>query len=96
MRGVKSYAMVLCASDAEHTKVEFLVPPAGSAPGDKVYFEGHQGVPEEILNPKKKIFEAVQVDFTTRDDLVAVWKEIPFQTAKGLVKAQTLVKANIK
>jgi glutamyl-tRNA synthetase len=96
MRGIKSYAMVLCASDAEHTKVEFLVPPPGSKPGDKVFFKGHEGEPEAELKPKKKVWESVQPDFTTREDLVAVWKGVPFETAKGVVKAQTLKLANIK
>ena len=86
----------MCASDAEHTKVEFLVPPPGSIPGDKVFFENNEGTPEAQLNPKKKVFETVQPDFSTRDDLVATWKGIPFQTSKGLIKASTLVKANIK
>ncbi|KAJ3346474.1 G4 quadruplex nucleic acid binding protein [Kappamyces sp. JEL0680] len=96
MRGVKSFAMVMCASDAEHTKVEFLIPPEGSLPGDKVYFEGHEGEPEEQLNPKKKVFETIQPDFSTREDLVATWKGIPFRTKKGLVKAASLINANIK
>jgi glutamyl-tRNA synthetase len=96
MRGIKSYAMVLCASDKEHTKVEFLIPPSGSSPGDKVYFEGYEGEPEPELKPKKKIWETVQPDFSTRDDLVAVWKGIPFKTNKGVVKAKSLVQANIK
>lgn len=96
MRGIKSYAMVLCASDAEHTKVELLVPPEGSQPGDKVYFEGFEGEPDTQLNPKKKVFETLQVDFTTNDDLVATWKNIPFQTSKGVIKASSMVKALIK
>jgi glutamyl-tRNA synthetase len=96
MRGIKSFAMVMCASDAEHTKVEFLVPPEGSQPGDKVFFEGHEGEPEAQLNPKKKVFETLQPEFSTRDDLVAVWKGVPFQTKNGLVKASTLAKASIK
>jgi glutamyl-tRNA synthetase len=96
MRGIKSHAMVLCASNEDHTKVEFLIPPNGSVPGDRVYFEGHNGEPEEVLKPKKKVFETVQVDFTTRDDLVAVWKGIPFQTARGFVKAESISKAQIK
>ena len=61
MRGVKSCAMVLCASDAE--KVEFVNPPAGSKPGDKIFFEGFNGTPEKQLNPKKKVWEAVQPHF---------------------------------
>nr|KAJ3422561.1 hypothetical protein HK105_007543 [Polyrhizophydium stewartii] len=96
MRGIKSYAMVLCASNAEHDKVEFLVPPPGSVPGDRVYFEGHEGEPEPQLNPKKKVWETVQPEFTTRDDLVAVWRDVPFRTDKGLVKAATLAKATVK
>ncbi|KAJ3044233.1 hypothetical protein HDV00_002911 [Rhizophlyctis rosea] len=96
MRGIKSYAMVMCASNADHSKVEFLVPPEGSVPGDRVYFEGHEGEPEAQLNPKKKIFETVQPQFTTRDDLVATWNGVPFRTAKGLVKAGSLVGASIK
>ncbi|KAJ3118016.1 hypothetical protein HK100_000696 [Physocladia obscura] len=96
MRGVKSHAMVLCASNADHTQVEFLVPPPGSVPGDRVYFEGHEGTPEEQLNPKKKVWEMVQPEFKTRDDLVAVWKDIEFRTAKGLVRAATLPGASIK
>ncbi|TPX63115.1 glutamate---tRNA ligase [Spizellomyces sp. 'palustris'] len=96
MRGIKSHAMVLCASDEAHTKVEFLIPPEGSEPGDKVYFEGHEGEPEPQLNPKKKVWEAVQPDFSSRDDLVATWKGIPFRTAKGVVKAASIPNANIK
>ncbi|KAJ3417380.1 hypothetical protein HDV05_004845 [Chytridiales sp. JEL 0842] len=96
MRGIKSHAMVLCASNADHTKVEFLLPPAGSKPGDRVFFPGHEGTPEEQLNPKKKVWETVQPDFVTRDDLVAVWKDVPFTTANGVVKAASLPKASIK
>lgn len=86
----------MCASNADHTKVEFLVPPPGSKAGDKVYFEGHEGTPDEQLNPKKKVFESIQPDFTTRDDFVAVWKDVPFQTKNGLIKASTLKAASIK
>ncbi|GAA6027264.1 hypothetical protein JCM8097_002538 [Rhodosporidiobolus ruineniae] len=76
MRGVKSFAMVLCASskDGKDAGVEFVDPPAGSQPGDRVYFEGFADKqPLEVLNPKKKIFEAVQPGFTTLDDLSACW-----------------------
>ncbi|KAI8843356.1 tRNA synthetases class I, catalytic domain-containing protein [Chytriomyces cf. hyalinus JEL632] len=96
MRGIKSHAMVLCASNADHTKVEFLIPPAGSKPGDRVFFEGHEGEPEEQLNPKKKVWETVQPDFKTRDDLVAVWKNVEFRTEKGIVKTGSLAGASIK
>lgn len=44
MRGVKSYAMLLCASkdDGENRGVEFVLPPEGSQPGERVYFEGEK------------------------------------------------------
>jgi glutamyl-tRNA synthetase len=96
MRGVKSHAMVLCASSADHSQVEFLIPPAGSVPGDVIFFDGHVRAPEAVLNPKKKLWESVQPDFTTREDLVAVWNGLEFKTSKGVVKAGSLVKAQIK
>jgi len=96
LRGINALAMVLCACDAEHTKVELLVPPEGSQPGEKVYFEGFEGEPDAQLNPKKKVFESLQVDFTTSDDLVATWKGIPFRTSKGVIKSSSLVKAIVR
>ncbi|ODV92839.1 hypothetical protein CANCADRAFT_1434 [Tortispora caseinolytica NRRL Y-17796] len=102
MRGIKSAAMVLCASDEEHGKVEFTVPPEGSKAGDRLYFAGYEGEPEPVLNPKKKIWETVQPGFTTLDDLSVVFKDeegkvCPLQTADGkVVKAQTLVGATVR
>lgn len=80
MRGVKSCAMVLCASTPE--KVEFVNPPAGSKPGDKIFFEGYNAVPEKQLNPKKKIWEAVQPGFATTENF-----EITY-TAEGKAPAK--------
>ncbi|GAA5984318.1 hypothetical protein JCM11641_006179 [Rhodosporidiobolus odoratus] len=76
MRGVKSFAMVLCATspDGKDGGVEFVDPPAGSVPGDRVYFEGFADKqPLELLNPKKKIFETVQPGLTTLENRDAVW-----------------------
>ena len=45
MRGVKSYAMLLCASSKdgkEEGGVEFVLPPTGSQAGERVYFEGEK------------------------------------------------------
>ncbi|KAF1985095.1 nucleic acid-binding protein [Aulographum hederae CBS 113979] len=77
MRGIKSAAMVLAASprpkegeDGHHTTpVELVRPPEGAEPGDRVYFEGWEGDPEPVLNPKKKVWETVQPGFTTTDGL---------------------------
>ncbi|KAI9033267.1 tRNA synthetases class I, catalytic domain-containing protein [Hyaloraphidium curvatum] len=97
MRGIKSAAMVLAASDADHTKVELLIPPEGSQPGDRVSVAGQQGEPEEQLNPKKKVFETIQPDITTTDDLTVVWRGLPLTVgSKGPVKAASLRSAVVK
>ncbi|KAJ6789759.1 hypothetical protein PWT90_06780 [Aphanocladium album] len=77
MRGIKSCAMVLAASprikegevDDHKGPVELVAPPEGSKAGDRVFFEGWQGEPEGVLNPKKKIWETFQPGFTTTDTL---------------------------
>merc|ERR1712107_824961 len=51
MRGIESCGMVLCSSRAEPKEVEPLNVPEGSAPGEK------EGMPDEVLNPKKKVWE---------------------------------------
>ncbi|KAK4051239.1 G4 quadruplex nucleic acid binding protein [Microbotryomycetes sp. JL201] len=77
MRGIKSFAMVLCATSKDGKEgggVEFVNPPAGSKPGDRVYFEGFADKQAlETLPPKKKIFETVQPGFTTLESKEAAW-----------------------
>jgi tyrosyl-tRNA synthetase len=42
--------------------VEPLDPPEGSSPGDRVFVEGYEtGKPDDKLNPKKKVWEKLQV-----------------------------------
>jgi len=37
-------------------------PPADSMPGDKIVIEGYEdGVADDVLNPKKKVWEKLQV-----------------------------------
>lgn len=75
MRGVESKGMVLCASIDEPKQVEPLLAPEGSKPGDRIIVEGYEtGEPDEVLNPKKKIWEKLQPDLKTNDDLFAVWQ----------------------
>jgi aminoacyl tRNA synthase complex-interacting multifunctional protein 1 len=77
MRGIKSCAMVLAASpklkegevDDHKGPVELVSPPADAKAGERVFFEGWQGEPEAVLNPKKKIWETFQPGFTTTDSL---------------------------
>lgn len=99
MRGVKSCAMVLCASNED--KVEFVNPPAGSKPGDKLFFEGYNSEPEKQLNPKKKIWEAIQPHFSTTDNFEVTYtvegkEPAKLVNAKGeLCKNSTIVKAKV-
>ncbi|KAK4333748.1 tRNA-aminoacylation cofactor ARC1 [Rhodotorula toruloides] len=104
MRGVKSFAMVLCATspDGKDGGVEFVNPPAGSQPGDRVYFEGFADKqPLDLLNPKKKIFETVQPGFTTLENKDAAWvdkesgKVYKIVTDKGVCAAPNFVGASL-
>ncbi|KAF2428954.1 nucleic acid-binding protein [Tothia fuscella] len=78
MRGIKSSAMVLAASprlkegevDEHKGPVELVNVPDGAVAGERIWFEGFEGEPEGVLNPKKKVWEMCQVGFTTEEDLV--------------------------
>lgn len=71
MRGIFSLGMVLCSSD--DSKVEFVNPPPGSKPGDKIFFEGYNGEPDAVLNPKKKVWETLQPKITTDEDFNVIY-----------------------
>eukprot|EP00050_Salpingoeca_kvevrii_P006965 m.292928 g.292928 ORF g.292928 m.292928 type:complete len:567 (-) comp12698_c0_seq1:193-1893(-) len=94
MKGVKSEGMLLCAST--DSCVEPLDPPAGCTIGERVFVEGFPGDPEPVLNPKKKIFEAVQPDLKVSSTHIACYKGFPLMTSKGPLKVATLVDAPIK
>ncbi|WOO84873.1 tRNA-aminoacylation cofactor arc1 [Vanrija pseudolonga] len=106
MRGVKSFAMLLCASskDGKDGGVEFVLPPAGAQAGDRVYFEGEKyenATPEPQLNPKKKVFETIQPNFSTLDNLEAVWTDPEtktvhrIRTKDGVCKAKSFAGASL-
>ena len=41
--------------------------PEGSQPGDRVFVEGYElGTPDEVLNPKKKVWEKISVDLKVK------------------------------
>ncbi|MCJ1472265.1 G4 quadruplex nucleic acid binding protein [Lambiella insularis] len=92
MRGVKSAAMVLAASPRlapgevdHHTgPVELVNPPDGAQAGDRIYFEGWEGEPEGVLNPKKKVWETLQPGFTTTDTLGVAFDAEVIEQLKGI------------
>eukprot|EP00736_Rhodelphis_marinus_P007948 Rmarinus@m.11487 len=97
MRGIASAGMVMCASNADKSKVELLVPPAGAKPGDRVVLKGYnEGIePEKQMNPKKKTVEKVSPFFKTSDELLAMYKDAVWMTPAGPVKASSIVGGSI-
>ncbi|XP_056168384.1 probable methionine--tRNA ligase isoform X1 [Syzygium oleosum] len=96
MRGIKSQAMVLCASNKENTKVEFIEPPESAKVGERVTFPGFEGAPDDVLNPKKKVWETLQPDLHTDSGLIAHFKNIPFTTSAGVCKASSIQDGSIR
>ncbi|RVW76108.1 Methionine--tRNA ligase, cytoplasmic [Vitis vinifera] len=96
MRGIKSQAMVLAASNSEHTKVELVEPPQSAAVGERVTFPGFEGEPDDVLNPKKKVWETLQVDLRTDSELVALYKDVPFTTTAGICKVSSICDGSIR
>ncbi|PIN21755.1 tRNA-binding protein [Handroanthus impetiginosus] len=83
LRDVMSEGLVLCASNQDHTIVEPLIAPEGAKPGEIVTFSGHDGKPEDVLNPKKKQLDKITLHLFTDDKGVATFKGIPFMTSSG-------------
>ena len=91
MRGVKSAAMVLAASprlkegeeDNHKGPVELVNPPEGAAAGERVCFDGWEGEPEGVLNPKKKVWESLQPGFTTTEGLEVGFEAGRVEALKG-------------
>lgn len=63
IRTIKVINFVYYSENDGIKSVEILQPAKESKPGDKVFVEGYeQGEPDKILNPKKKIWEQLQVN----------------------------------
>ena len=86
MRGIESCGMVLCSSRAEPKEVEPLNVPEGSAPGDRVVVDGEkEGMPDEVLNPKKKVWEKLSEDLKVSSEGFAQWQGNDLVTPKGKI-----------
>jgi len=97
MRGVESKGMVLCSSREEPKEVEPLAVPEGSMPGDRVTVEGEkEGTPDEVLNPKKKVWEKLSVDLMTNNDGFAQWQGNNLVTGKGKITCASVKGAPIR
>ncbi|XP_076912948.1 methionine--tRNA ligase, cytoplasmic-like [Bidens hawaiensis] len=96
MRGIKSQAMVLCASTSDGTKVELVEPPESAVVGERVKFAGFEGEPDDVLNPKKKVWETLQVDLHSDKNLVACYKDLLFTTSAGVCKVSSISDGSIR
>lgn len=75
LKGIMSAGMVLCASKDDPKDVEPLHPPPGSKAGDRIVVESYEdGEPEEVLNPKKKVWEKLQVELKVNGEGRAQWE----------------------
>lgn len=71
-------------------------PPKAAAIGERVTFSGFNGEPDDVLNPKKKVWETLQVDLHTDKDLVACYKDLPFTTSAGVCKVISISDGTIR
>lgn len=95
MRGILSEAMIMCASTPE--KVEILRVPPGAQIGDRVTAEGYPGEPDALLNPKKKVWEAVKPDLRVNKEKVACYKGAALKIeGKGQITSPSLADVQIQ
>merc|ERR1712150_457951 len=94
MRGIMSEAMVMCASTPD--KVEILAPPPGSKPGDLVLVDGFTRKPDDVLNPKKRIFESCAPDLQVNGVKQATYKGVLWTVNGDPVTSQSMVEVQIK
>ena len=94
MGGIKSFGMLLCASDkaAEVPVVEPLAPPAGAPVGERVCFgewvEDYPAPAGANKMNKKKIWDKVQPNLATSAEGLAVWNgDLGMTASTGPVRA---------
>lgn len=73
-----------------------MEPPKEAKVGERVKFGGMEGDADDVLNPKKKVWETLQVDLCTNGDLVACFKDIPFTTTAGICKVSSISNGSIR
>ncbi|KRX56192.1 Tyrosine--tRNA ligase, cytoplasmic [Trichinella sp. T9] len=96
LRGILSNGMVLCASSESPRRVQLIEPPDGSSPGDVIYAEGIERHPDDVLNPKKKVWEKIQADLRTSHNGEPIWKDSILKTNRGPLKKSSLLLTPIK
>jgi methionine--tRNA ligase beta chain len=88
LKGVVSHGMLLCASDADKSKVSPLSPPEECPVGELVQFEGHRIAPAEAGNKATKAFSKIAEEFFVNENSLATFKNIPFMTSIGPISSE--------
>lgn len=70
--------------------MELVDPPASARVGERVTFPGFLGEPDEVLNPKKKVWETLQPELRTDSELVALFRDVPLTTSAGVCKVASI------
>jgi aminoacyl tRNA synthase complex-interacting multifunctional protein 1 len=95
LRGILSQAMLLCAYSED--KVELLEPPNNSQPGEFITVKGYERNFAKEINKKNRIFDLVQIDLKTNEDLIVTYKNVPLEIQdKGFIKCKSLKSASIR
>ncbi|GAX75950.1 hypothetical protein CEUSTIGMA_g3393.t1 [Chlamydomonas eustigma] len=98
MRGIKSFGMVLAASNSEHTVVEPIAAPPESKPGERIFVGEHKDqAPPATANvvEKKKHWENVQPGLVTAEDRSVTWRGLKLQVLAGTITSTGLVGARV-
>ncbi len=88
--GVLSEGMLLTAYNQEKTKFEILEASSEVKLGEQIVIEGYENSPADILNPKQKLFEKVQVYMRTDSDKNACFHNVKLMTSEGPIFVQSL------
>lgn len=87
LKGITSHGMLLCASNADHTQVDPILPPEDTPIGELIAFSGHTNQPAEPGNRATKAFSKIADEFFVNDANVATFQNTPFMTSKGPITA---------
>lgn len=84
------------STTVEPGEVEPINIPETAVPGSRLMFEGYSSEPDQLLNPKKKVWERLSADFKTNDDGLAVWRDSFLLTPDGEKIAGKFANCHIK
>lgn len=97
LRKIKSEAMVFCAKDTEQNKVEFMKPPEGAIPGERIWLEGmksefENSTPDKSINCKKKkaIWHKLMPHLRTNENLEMTLAGVRFLCSAGPIVCESI------